>query len=66
MRKTILAMTAVALVLAFGGTASAVVYGQADGNRHPNVGALLAPHADPPPQASCPPSALRLQMIRIG
>jgi hypothetical protein len=45
MRKTILAMTAVALVLAFGDTASAVVYGQADGNRHPNVGALLAPHA---------------------
>src|SRR5215211_6045954 len=45
MRKTILAMTAVALVLAFGGTASAVVNGQLDGNRHPNVGALLAPQA---------------------
>src|SRR5829696_7690907 len=45
MRKTILAMTTVALVLAFGGTASAVVNGQVDGNRHPNVGALLAPQA---------------------
>ena len=45
MSKRILAMTAVALVLAFSGSASAIVYGQADGNLHPNVGALLAPHA---------------------
>ena len=45
MHKTTLAMTAVAFVLAFSGSASAITYGQADGNRHPNVGALLAPHA---------------------
>ena len=45
MRKSIVAAMAVVLVLAFGGTASAVVYGQPDGNRHPNVGALLAPQA---------------------
>ena len=36
-------MTAVALLMVFGGTASAVVYGQPDGQDHPNVGALLAP-----------------------
>lgn len=45
MRATIAAMTVVGLVLAFGGTASAVVYGQPDGLDHPNVGALLAPQA---------------------
>jgi hypothetical protein len=45
MRKMIVATAAVALVLVFGGTASAIVYGQPDGNRHPNVGALLAPQA---------------------
>lgn len=45
MHKTTLAMTAVAFVLAFSGSASAITYGQADGNRHPNVGALLAPQA---------------------
>ena len=45
MRKTIAAIAAVALALAFGGRASAVVYGQPDGNGHPNVGALLAPQA---------------------
>jgi hypothetical protein len=44
MHKTI-ATLAVVLVLAFAGTASAVVYGQPDGNGHPNVGALLAPQA---------------------
>ena len=33
------------LVLAFAGLAGAVVFGEPDGNRHPNVGALLAPQA---------------------
>src|SRR5215203_999768 len=33
------------LVLVFAGLAGAVVYGEPDGNRHPNVGALLAPQA---------------------
>lgn len=45
MRATIAAMTAVGLALALGGAASAVVYGQPDGQDHPNVGALLAPQA---------------------
>lgn len=45
MRKTIAAVAAAVSVFAFGGTASAVVYGEPDGNRHPNVGALLAPQA---------------------
>jgi hypothetical protein len=45
MRKRLAAIIAVAATLAFGGTASAVVYGQPDGNDHPNVGALLAPQA---------------------
>jgi hypothetical protein len=45
MSKSIVAAMAVVFVLAFGGTASAVVNGQPDGNRHPNVGALLAPQA---------------------
>ena len=45
MHKTTLAMTAAAFVLAFSGSALAIVYGQADANRHPSVGALLAPHA---------------------
>jgi hypothetical protein len=45
MRKRIAAITAVALALVFGGTASAVVYGQPDGDSHPSVGALLAPQA---------------------
>jgi hypothetical protein len=42
MRHAIAALVALA-VLAFGGTASAVVNGAPDGNGHPNVGALLAP-----------------------
>jgi Trypsin len=45
MRKTIAALAAVASLLAFGDTAAAVVYGEPDGNDHPNVGALLAPQA---------------------
>jgi hypothetical protein len=47
MRKRRIAATiAVFVVLALGGgTASAVVYGQPDGDDHPNVGALLAPQA---------------------
>ena len=45
MRTTIVAALAAVALLAFGGTASAVVYGQPDENGHPNVGALLAPQA---------------------
>jgi hypothetical protein len=45
MRTMIVAIVAVVVLLAFGGTASAIVYGQPDGNGHPNVGALLAPQA---------------------
>jgi hypothetical protein len=47
MRNTIAAVAAAVSVLALGGPASAVVYGEPDGNRHPNVGALLAPQAYP-------------------
>jgi Trypsin len=47
MRATIAALTVVGLVLAFGGTASAVFYGGPDGQDHPSVGALLAPEAYP-------------------
>jgi hypothetical protein len=45
MRTTIAAVAAAASLLALGGPASAVVYGEPDGNGHPNVGALLAPQA---------------------
>lgn len=45
MRKTLAAVAAAVSVLAFGAPASAVVYGQPDGNVHRNVGALLAPQA---------------------
>lgn len=44
MRRTIGVITA-AVMLAFVGTASAVVFGEPDGNEHPYVGALLAPQA---------------------
>jgi Trypsin len=44
MRKLIAALIA-GLSLLAGGTASAIVYGEPDGNGHPNVGALLAPQA---------------------
>jgi hypothetical protein len=45
MRMRVVAAAAVAALLALGGTASAVVFGQPDGNDHPSVGALLAPQA---------------------
>jgi hypothetical protein len=45
MRKAIALIAVVGSALALGGTASGVVYGEADGNGHPNVGALLAPQA---------------------
>jgi secreted trypsin-like serine protease len=45
MRTTIVAALATLSLLAFGGSASAIVYGQPDGSGHPNVGALLAPQA---------------------
>lgn len=41
----VIAASLVALTLVFAGLAGAVVYGQPDGNGHPNVGALLAPQA---------------------
>ena len=41
----IIAASAAALALACVGSAAAVVYGEPDGNRHPNSGALLAPQA---------------------
>jgi Trypsin len=37
------AVVAVAAVLTFASAALAITYGEPDGNRHPNVGALLAP-----------------------
>src|SRR5215210_9394636 len=45
MRKTTAALAAALTAMVFGGTAAAVVYGEPDGIRHPNVGALLAPQA---------------------
>ena len=44
MRKIITALVAM-LTLVLAGSAGTVVYGEPDGNRHPNVGALLAPQA---------------------
>jgi hypothetical protein len=45
MRKVIAACAAAVFVLALAGGAGAVVYGEPDGEGHPNVGALLAPQA---------------------
>ena len=45
MRKLIIAIAASFMLLALTGGASAIVYGHPDGERHPNVGALLAPQA---------------------
>jgi hypothetical protein len=43
MRKTLLLFTTMALALLLAaGMASAITYGQPDGNRHPNVGAVVA------------------------
>jgi hypothetical protein len=44
MRRVILALTVLA-VLSVAGPATAITYGGADGNRHPNVGGLVAAHA---------------------
>src|SRR5829696_7809347 len=44
MHRFIVALAA-AVALVFTGLAGAVVYGEPDGNGHPNVGALLAPKA---------------------
>jgi hypothetical protein len=41
----IIAASVAALALVCAGLAAAVVYGEPDGQRHPNVGALLAPQA---------------------
>lgn len=45
MRKAIAACAASFLILAFASSASAITYGQPDGDGHPEVGALLAPQA---------------------
>jgi secreted trypsin-like serine protease len=45
MRRLAAAITA-ALVLAAAGTALAITYGQPDGNRHPNVGAMIRLRSD--------------------
>jgi len=45
MRKILASIAAAAAMLVLASGASAIVYGQPDGNRHPEVGALLAPHA---------------------
>ena len=43
MRRAVLLLATMALaVMLAGGLAGAVTYGQPDGNRHPNVGALVA------------------------
>jgi hypothetical protein len=41
----IAAATAAVVVVAAAAVANAITYGEPDGNRHPEVGALLAPHA---------------------
>jgi Trypsin len=43
--RRIIAAAVAGLTLAATGVAGAVVYGEPDGNRHPSVGALLAPQA---------------------
>src|SRR5512133_425539 len=45
MRKILASIAAAAAMLVLASGASAIVYGQPDGNRHPEVGALLAPQA---------------------
>ncbi len=47
MRRAVLLLAAVALaILLAGGVASAITFGQPDGNRHPNVGALVGEDED--------------------
>ena len=41
MRRKLVSLAAVAAALALAGSAAAIVFGQLDGNRHPNVGALV-------------------------
>lgn len=45
MRRLCAAGVAIVAMLAFVGAAAAIVYGEPDGEGHPNVGALLAPQA---------------------
>jgi secreted trypsin-like serine protease len=42
-RASLVVAVVVVAVLVWGGVASAITYGQPDGNRHPNVGALVGP-----------------------
>lgn len=45
MKRITAAGAALAATLTLAGAAIAITYGAPDGNRHPNVGALLAPAA---------------------
>jgi trypsin len=45
MKRMTAATAALVAVLTLAGAALAITYGAPDGNRHPNVGALLAPEA---------------------
>ncbi len=47
MRRFLILSTAVAAAIAMASAAGAITYGRPDGNRHPEVGALLAPQAFP-------------------
>ncbi|MDP8911372.1 MAG: trypsin-like serine protease, partial [Actinomycetota bacterium] len=42
MNRIVIALASLACTLAFAATGSAITYGQPDGNRHPNVGAMVA------------------------
>jgi Trypsin len=46
MRRTLIRLAVVAAVLTFTGSALAITFGQLDGNRHPNVGALIYENED--------------------
>src|SRR5215211_3682316 len=45
MTKFLIALAALSVALALVASGGAITYGAADGSRHPEVGALLAPHA---------------------
>jgi secreted trypsin-like serine protease len=47
LRRLVVAALGVGLALAMAAPAQAIVYGEFDGNRHPNVGALIADWAEP-------------------
>jgi hypothetical protein len=45
MKRVTIVAAALVAILTLAGAALAITYGAPDGNRHPNVGALLAPTA---------------------